>query len=340
MADQETTYDADAAAAAAAAADASAAATDASDADASDATEATASDAAADAAADATASVAATTTSVSSANLAALASAAGVTTPVNPLSNCEPQTHEVNIAYIGGDVTNLKPADVIEISFQKWCIKWCDFLKMFYNCSNDFKVGQHLKCKYQKLIAFNHQREYCFETNKLASVLPYCLPFNLKDKVIDTWSQELKAKDNCKSIDRCSYMKLTKELNKLRTIADMYKLCKLKIESISRIELVEEIINCYANPLDKFCFNISVQINPESGGLTPILLNFKYEVQFATERQYFEQDPTTGQLTLSYNMVLCPPKCECCKPKFLCKDDCPCLPGIDDHTNLPDSKSS
>lgn len=257
---------------------------------------------------------------------------------INPLSNCEPQTHEVPIAYIAGEVPKLEGADVIEISFQKWCIKWCDFLKMFYNCSNDFKVGQHLKCEYQKLIAFNHQREHCFNNDKLSTVLPYCLPFNLKDKVIDTWSQELRAKDNCKSIDRCSFMKLTKELNKLRTIADMYKLCKLKVESISRVELVEEIIKCYANPRDKFCFNISVQINPESGGLTPILLNFKYEVSFANERQYFELDPTGQQLVLNYNMVLCPPKCECCKPKFLCKDACPCLPGIDNHTNPPEGK--
>jgi hypothetical protein len=257
---------------------------------------------------------------------------------INPLSNCEPQTHEVPIAYIAGEVSKLEGADVIEISFQKWCIKWCDFLKMFYNCSNDFKVGQHLKCEYQKLIAFNHQREHCFNNDKLSTVLPYCLPFNLKDKVIDTWTQELKEKDNCKSIDRCSLMKLTKELNQLRTIADMYKLCKLKVESISRVDLVEEIIKCYANPRDKFCFNISVQINPESGGLTPILLNFKYEVSFANERQYFELDPTGQQLILNYNMVLCPPKCECCKPKFLCKDACRCLPGIDNYTNPPEGK--
>ncbi len=248
--------------------------------------------------------------------------------PINPLSKCDPQTHEFPIAYIGGEVTKLESADVIEISFQKWCVEWCDFLKIFYNCSNDFKVGQHLKCDFQKIIAFNQQREYCFKDsiNGSASFLPYCLPFNLKDKVIDTWTQELKEKDNCKSIDRCSLMKLTKELNQLRTIADMYKLCKLKIESISRIELVEQIINSYANPSDEFCFNISVQINPNSGGLTPILLNFKYVVSFANQRQYFIQDPT-GQWVLNYNFVLCPPKCECCKPKFLCKEDCSCLPS-------------
>jgi hypothetical protein len=260
--------------------------------------------------------------------------------PINPLSKCDPQTHEFPIAYIGGEVTKLESADVIEISFQKWCVEWCDFLKIFYNCSNDFKVGQHLKCDFQKIIAFNQQREYCFKDSidGSASFLPYCLPFNLKDKVIDTWTQELKEKDNCKSIDRCSLMKLTKELNQLRTIADMYKLCKLKVESISRVDLVEEIIKCYANPRDKFCFNISVQINPESGGLTPILLNFKYEVSFANERQYFELDPTGQQLILNYNMVLCPPKCECCKPKFLCKDACRCLPGIDNYTNPPEGK--
>jgi hypothetical protein len=249
--------------------------------------------------------------------------------PINPRSNCDPQTHEFPIAYIGGEVTKLESADVIEISFQKWCVEWCDFLKIFYNCSNDFKVGQHLKCDFQKIIAFNQQREYCFKDSidGSASILPYCLPFNLKDKVIDTWTQELKEKDNCKSIDRCSLMKLTKELNQLRTIADMYKLCKLKIESISRIELVEQIINSYANPRDEFCFNISVQINPNSGGLTPILLNFKYVVSFATQRQYFIEDPNTGQRVLNYNFVLCPPKCECCKPKFLCKEDCSCLPS-------------
>lgn len=254
-------------------------------------------------------------------------SAASVTIPTTPTINPTPlcpeaQTHDINIAYIGGEVSRLQPADVIEISFQKWCIDWCDFLKMFYNCSNDFKVGQHLQCKFQKLIAFNHQREHCFRNDKSSTDLAYCLPFNLKDKVIDTWSQELKTKDNCRSIDRCSFMKLTKELNKLRTVADMYKLCKLKIESISRIELVEEIINCYHNPRDKFCFNISVQINPDSGGLTPILLNFKYEVQF--DKLYLDFT-NPRQPILDYNKVLCPPRCECCKPKFLCKEPCSCL---------------
>ncbi|MDA9216398.1 hypothetical protein N9O88_01075 [bacterium] len=247
----------------------------------------------------------------------------------NPLSKCDPQTHEFPIAYIGGEVTKLESADVIEISFQKWCVEWCDFLKIFYNCSNDFKVGQHLKCDFQKIIAFNQQREYCFKDSidGSASILPYCLPFNLKDKVIDTWTQELKEKDNCKSIDRCSLMKLTKELNQLRTIADMYKLCKLKVESISRIELVEQIINSYANKNDEYCFNISVQINPNSGGLTPILLNFKYVVSFANQKEYFIKDPNTGERVLNYNFVLCPIKCECCKPKFLCKEDCSCLPS-------------
>lgn len=242
-----------------------------------------------------------------------------------PPPYCEPQNHDVPVAYMGTDLEKLEAGDVEVINFQPMCIDWCDFIKIFYHCKNDFKVHNNLPCKLQKLIAFNLQREECLEPTASVNYISYCLPFNLKQKVIDVWSAELKEKDNCKTIDRCSYMKLYKELSKLNTLADMDDFCNFKMEAISRTGLVNEIVQCFSNPRDHYRFTISAQINPKNPTLTPILLNFQYEVIFPS--WYFVYNPTNGYPTgFDYNIVLCPPKCECCLPKFKCKEECPCLP--------------
>ena len=239
---------------------------------------------------------------------------------------CEPNNHLIDVSHIQGAVSNLEPGKYHEINFKKWCIEWCDFLKIFYHCSNDFKVQKHLDCRFQKLIAFNNQleSEHCANAD--------CFPFDLKKTVIDFWTTEIRNKmeggENCEQIDRCSLMKLTKQLNKLRTIADMYKLCKLKVEAITRSDLVHEIVTAHGNPYDNFILNISVQISPEMPGLTPILLNFQYQVNFAWDPDpslYYSKDEY-GNIAIDYSKVICPKNCQCCKSKFLCEEDCECRP--------------
>ena len=115
-------------------------------------------------------------------------------------------------------------------------------------------------------------------------------------------------------------MKLSKELYKLKTLANMDDLCNSKIEAITRSDLVENIKMCNSNISDTYTLTISAQINPKStDSLKPILLNFQFEI---IDLYYYrmQTDPTQ----LDYNLLLCPPNCECCKPKFWCKDKCPC----------------
>lgn len=225
---------------------------------------------------------------------------------------CKPERRNINVAFMGGEVANLKSSDYLEISFNPLCISWCEFLKIFYNCSNDFKVSQHLDCYLQRYIAFNLQREE-----------GPAFDFNLKDRIIETWTQELKEL-SCKPIDRCSYMKLSKQIAKLRTLADVEKLCKVKIEAVSRSQIVDNMIMCTSNPGDTYILNVGVQISAEQEKgdveLTPILLNFNYEI-----KDLFIY-LTPGTIQLDRERLLFPPYCECCPQKWLCIDKKPCDP--------------
>ena len=225
-------------------------------------------------------------------------------------------------AMMGADIPALTvEKDLCVTDFKPQCITWCDFLKIFYYCSNYFKIKQYLSCHLLKYITFNRQVDQSHD-NELSSYLTQeeaqkCLAFNLNDKVICKWKNELSEGADCE-IEPCSLMKLTKVLLKIQTLDNFEKLCKLKLEALTRAELVSSILRSICDKNDKLILTISVKLSPNQGNLSPMLFNFKYEISDLWD---YSSDGL-----LDYALLMCPKDCSCCPSTVICKEDCPCIP--------------
>jgi hypothetical protein len=230
---------------------------------------------------------------------------------------------EIMFAMMGADIPALTvEKDLCVTDFKPQCITWCDFLKIFYYCSNYFKIKQYLSCPLLKYITFNRQVDQSHD-NELSSYLTQddaqkCLAFNLNDKVICKWKNELSEGVDCE-IEPCSLMKLTKVLLKIQTLDNFEKLCKLKLETLTRAELVSSILRSICDKNDKLILTISVKLSPNKGELSPMLFNFKYEI---SDLWHYS---TNG--LLDYAKLMCPKDCSCCPSTVICKEDCPCIPA-------------
>ena len=133
---------------------------------------------------------------------------------------------EIMFAMMGVDIPTLKSEKKICITdFKRQCITWCDFLIIFYFCSNYFKIKQNLSCKLLSYITFNNQVDETHD-NLLAGGLNRkealdCLAFNLNDTVICKWRNEIASEENCE-IEPCSILKLMKTLLKIQTLDKSY----------------------------------------------------------------------------------------------------------------------
>ena len=229
---------------------------------------------------------------------------------------------EIMFAMMGVDIPTLKSEKKICITdFKRQCITWCDFLIIFYFCSNYFKIKQNLSCKLLSYITFNNQVDETHD-NLLAGGLNRkealdCLAFNLNDTVICKWRNEIASEENCE-IEPCSILKLMKTLLKIQTLDNFEKLCKLKLETLTRAELVSSIMRNICTKDDRLILTLSVKLTPDSGNLTPFLFNFNYEISDL-------QDYFVGH-QLDYALLMCPRDC-CYKcPKVICHDKCKCKP--------------
>ena len=229
---------------------------------------------------------------------------------------------DIMVAMMGAEVPALKAeTDLCLVDFKPQCITWCDFLTIFYFCSNTFKIKQYLSCCLLDFITFNRQIEESYD-QELQDNLTHeegqkCLAFNLCDTVICKWKNELAEVKHC-NIDPCSLMRLNKALLRLQTLDNFEKLCNLKVEALTRSELVSTILRSIGDPDDeRLILTVSVKLSPETGDLSPILFNFRYEIG---DLQKYQKNQR-----LSYEELLCAKNCHKC-PRVLCEDKCPCKP--------------
>ena len=236
---------------------------------------------------------------------------------------------EINVALMSADVPALfAEQDLTIMDFKAQCIRWCDFIKIFYHCRNDFKIKKDLYCALLTYITFNSQIEDNDDpaAGEMSSNWGRkCLPFDLKDFVMDEWKGQLMEKGNC-PIDPSSEMKLQKYLMKMNTLAGFSRLCKVKINALTREELTSSIVRSVTNPrCDRVVLTVGVQISPiANDNLSPIILNFRYEI--GDLGHYASGSPEI----LRYPKLLCPCNHEC-SSKIQCYDSCKCTPPIHRH---------
>lgn len=228
---------------------------------------------------------------------------------------------DIMVAMMGAEVPSLKAEhDLCVVDFLPQCINWCDFLTIFYFCSNTFKIKQYLSCYLLNFITFNRQVESSCDTQLKYSLSHEdaerrnCIHFDLSDAVVCKWKSELAEGKNCE-INTCSLIKLQKALLKLQTLDNFQKICNLKVEALSRSELVSSILRSLGANSDKhyepLVLTVSVQLSPESGDLSPMLFNFKFEIADILKFK-------------GYAKMLC--ACDANCPRIECVDKCPCKP--------------